>query len=255
VVSFSLVVRQLQCRIKDNGALRKGEPPASPAMPYLKTIACLANSRKLSGRCVAGKEISATGQLGAWIRPVSSRPKQELSLIERRYTNGTEPQLLDRIQVSLEAHVSREYQVENHLIDATVRWVKTGTLAWQDLNTSIDALNGSLWIDGQSSYNGQNDRIPHEQARQLASSLKLVEPEGLIVAVTPEGVNPKRTARAHFSLGGTNYALKLTDPVAEASYLARGEGEYPVGATRLCISIGEPFEGYCYKLVAGIITP
>lgn len=224
-------------------------------MPYFKTIACFANSRKLSGRCVAGKEISATCQLGAWVRPVSSRPKQELSPIERRYADGTEPQLLDRVEVCLQAHVPHEYQVENHLIDPTVRWVKTGTIMWHDLDTAIDAFNGSLWIDGHSSYNGLNDRIPHAQAQPLPSSLKLVEPEGLIVAVALEGINPKRTARAHFSLGGTNYALTVTDPVAAASYLAHGEGEYPVGAARVCISIGEPYDGYCYKLVAGIITP
>jgi len=103
------------------------------------------------------------------------------------------------------------------LVDPTARWVTTGTVSWQDLNTAIDAFNGSLWIDGYSSYNGRNDRIPHAQSQPLPSSLKLVEPEGLIVAVAPEGVNPKRTARAHFSLGGTNYALKVTDPMAEAS--------------------------------------
>src|SRR5262249_6335052 len=159
----------------------------------------------------------------------SSRPKQELSPIERRYASGTEPQLLDRVEVSLQAHVPHEYQTENHLIDSTVRWVKTGTITWYDLDTAIDVFNGSLWIDGHSSYNGLNDRITHAQAQQLPSSLKLVEPEGLIVAVSLEGINPKRTARAHFSLGGTNYALAVTDPVVAACYLAQGEGEYPVG--------------------------
>jgi hypothetical protein len=78
-------------------------------MPYLKTIACLTNSRKLSGRCVAGKEISATCQLGAWVRPVSSRPKQELQPNERRYLNANEPQLLDKIEISFEAPVPHEF--------------------------------------------------------------------------------------------------------------------------------------------------
>jgi hypothetical protein len=224
-------------------------------MPYLKSIACLANSRKLSGRCVAGKEISATDELGAWVRPVSNRPKQELSPTERRYVNAAEPQLLDRIEISFEQHVPHEYQVENHLIDPTVRWVKTGTITWHDLDTAIDPFNGSLWVDGHSSYNGQNDRIPLAQAQALPCSLKLTEPENLMVTVALEGINPKSKARAHFSLGGRNYAFGVTDPVAAACYLSQGEGDYEVGAARLCISIGEPFEGYCYKLVAGIITP
>jgi hypothetical protein len=224
-------------------------------MPYLKTIACLANSRKLSGRCVAGKEISATCQVGAWIRPVSSRPKQELQPNERRYVNATEPQLLDKIEISFEAPVPHEYQVENHLIDPAVRWVKTGTITWHNLDNATDPFNGSLWIDGYSSYNGLNDRIPHAQAQALTSSLKLIETENLIVTVPMEGIRPKSAARAHFSLGGRNYAFGVTDPVAAACYLSQGEGDYVVGVARLCISIGEPFEGYCYKLVAGIITP
>lgn len=37
----------------------------------VKRILCLANSRKLSGRCVAGREI-ANPRLGPWVRPVSS---------------------------------------------------------------------------------------------------------------------------------------------------------------------------------------
>ncbi|MGH7707024.1 MAG: dual OB domain-containing protein, partial [Vulcanimicrobiaceae bacterium] len=36
----------------------------------LKRIVCLANSRKLQGRCVAGRELQKNGP-GAWIRPVS----------------------------------------------------------------------------------------------------------------------------------------------------------------------------------------
>jgi hypothetical protein len=40
-----------------------------------------------------------------------------------------------------------------------------------------------------------------------------------------------------------------------ARYMRMDMGEYPVEATRayLTVSIGEPFEDFCYKLVADVI--
>ena len=35
-------------------------------MPTVKRIVCLANSRKLTGRCVAGKELLEGNRLGGW---------------------------------------------------------------------------------------------------------------------------------------------------------------------------------------------
>jgi hypothetical protein len=67
---------------------------------YRKTIICLANSRKLTGRCVAGKEI-IDNKIGAWIRPVSARPTGELSEEERRFPRGQDPKLLDVIKVPM----------------------------------------------------------------------------------------------------------------------------------------------------------
>ena len=44
----------------------------------VKRIVCLANSRKLGGRCIAGKELLADGVSGSWIRPVSHREFEEV---------------------------------------------------------------------------------------------------------------------------------------------------------------------------------
>ena len=67
-------------------------------MNYVKRIVCLANSRKMSGRCIAGLEIEGD-QVGGWIRPVSNRSTEEISLFEQRFEDGSEPDLLDIVEV------------------------------------------------------------------------------------------------------------------------------------------------------------
>ena len=99
-------------------------------MAYTKEIVCLANSIKTGGRCVAGQELNVGG---VWIRPaVSSRPSAEVAGTEYLFDDGSSPQLLDTIKVSLNAPKPHAHQTENHIIDG-VRWRKAGTLAYAQL--------------------------------------------------------------------------------------------------------------------------
>ena len=75
-----------------------GEKALTPSHTA-KRIVCLANSRKMSGRCIAGKELLEDGRVGGWIRPVSDREDEEVSEFERQYDDGAEPRILDVIDV------------------------------------------------------------------------------------------------------------------------------------------------------------
>ena len=49
--------------------------------------------------------------------------------------------------------------------------------------------------------------------------------------------------------------MAVTDPVIEERYIQMKRGDYPVEGYRpfLTVSISEPFEGFCYKLIAAVI--
>lgn len=224
---------------------------------YTKTILCLANSRKMSGRCLAGKEIDGD-KVGGWVRPISSREHEEISEEERRYENGNSASLLDIISIPFLGPKPGTYQSENHLIADKYYWERTASATWAQIVNAVDNVAGPLWINGHSTYNGGNDQIPEEEAAALTNSLLLVKPTKLSVVVAPEGgvFGPvKRRVRARFSLNGANYNLSLTDGMLEQKYLKGQDGVFPVDNALLCVSLGEPFKGNAYKLAAALITP
>lgn len=223
-------------------------------MAITKRIVCLANSRKLQGRCIAGREI-VSGRPGAWIRPVSDRPHEEVSEYERQYEDGSDPGVLDIIDVPLREPRPSGCQQENWLLDPNEYWVRGGRFSWANLEQLADN-SGTLWINGYHTFNGQNDQIPLDQTATIGNSLKLVRVGAVRLSVFTSGgvFGPsKRRVQARFRFGKDDYALWVTDPIIERAYLARENGEYRLGESYLTISLGEPFNDYCYKLVAAVI--
>ncbi len=219
-----------------------------------KRIVCLANSRKSGGRCIAGKEFPAPG---IWVRPVSARPTAELSDHERAYASGELPRLLDVIDVPVLSPAPHTFQAENIQIHPERCWSKAGTLPFHHLAAFVDSRE-PLWSPGYSTGYGSNDRVPLEMAATFHDSLRLIQPEKLVVRVRTEGKEidePKRRVRAAFRHCGDFYNLVVTDPDTEVFFFAKPDAEYRFPVAFLCISLGEPLGNWCYKLAASLLLP
>ena len=148
------------------------------------------------------------------------------------------------------------YRVEfDWLIEPTEYWVRVRKFSWSELQPLRDQA-GTLWINGYHTSNGVNDCIPLEQALTLENSLKLIYVEEVQISVFKPGEafgNTKRRVQARFQFGGVKYAIWVTDPLIERAYLAREDGDYALEESYLTISLGEPYENRCYKLIAAVI--
>ncbi|OWY70617.1 hypothetical protein B7486_13445 [cyanobacterium TDX16] len=223
-------------------------------MPEVKRIVCLANSRKLHGRCIAGKEMT-DGVPGVWIRPVSARKDEGVSETERLYEDGGEPCVLDIIDIALIEPRPKDHQKENWLLDSRTKWKQVGSLKLQDFGGLVDPCK-TLWTNGQSTRHGQNDEVSASIAKGIESSLLLIEVESLEIIVgrfSSTAGATRRRVQGHFYYAGTEYRLWVTDPGYEQRCKAKPDGRYRLGRCLMTVSLSEPFELACYKLIAAII--
>lgn len=215
-------------------------------MTIVKRIVCLANSRKGGERCVAGVEI-LNGVSRGWVRPVSNHAHQEISWAERRYRSGGDPELLDIVDIPMLKHSPKGYQRENWLLDSGGQWEKSGVFEWSDLYKLVET-NDTLWPNG---YHKNNDRIPDREANKEIDSLRLIHVDGL--RLRWERGERRWGIRGYFNFAEKDYSLSVTDPHIEQRYGAQKNQVHRLGGCFLTISLGEPFYGYCYKLIAAVM--
>ncbi len=225
--------------------------------PESKRIICLANSRRQGGCCIAGKEILSDGSVGEWIRPVSNGLTEAVSRAESRYKDGGEPRVLDVVEIPLKNASPSGFQQENWLLDPNPDhpWEKIGS--WDDLPDLADNPT-ALWINGCSTVNGENDRIPISITDSIESSLYFIRLPALELSVFAPGAafrNPRRRVQGRFQYGGANYWIWVTDPRYEEEYLQKPNGDYHIGECFLTVSLADGDDGYAYKLIAAIIEP
>ena len=174
---------------------------------------------------------------------------------ERQYEDGSDPRVLDVIDIPLLNAQPDGCQQENWLLDPRYYWTRVGRLRKSNLDRLLDPVQ-LLWVDGASTSNGENDKVLDSKASTLRSSLRFIRVDSLVLSVFAPGAgygNRKRRVQGQFQYAGKSYKLWVTDPAVERPYLKKGDGEYGFGPCFMTISIGEPYKGARYKLIAAII--
>jgi hypothetical protein len=217
-----------------------------------KTIICLANSYKHGGRCIAGVSVED----GAWVRLRGESADGALEPREYVLDDGTEPRLLDVIQVEGHYAVRSTAHPEDWQI-APTQWNLVERPAakgrWTELTNQKTGSKGIL--------NDHRDRIADWELKYkpMRSSLCLICPAETHWWIRES--KGKRRYRALFHHNYTAYDFALTDPrwIEQLNLLPYGIYPHSTFAaddaeTWLTISLSEPYFGFHYKLVAGVIV-
>ncbi len=221
-----------------------------------RTIIVFANSVKHGQYCVAGKDV----RTGKWIRPVQTEKGRELSreMVCCRNPYGSfiaKP--LQKIEMELIRPAPLTFQPENHVVNPDCQWQQRYGITLDELPAYLDHPE-ILWTLGNSSGRGENDRVSYMAIASgkliIRQSLFLIAPEkfSIMVILNDEG---QARVRAQFIYKNELYNLAITDPTVWKNYRDRPPGEYHVSRVRaICLSLAEPFQDYCYKLVAGVLN-
>lgn len=214
----------------------------------------LACSKKWGGRCVAG----ISRQTHDWLRPVSDRPHRELS--SRHYrVDGRDLKPLDIVRVEYGENLGDPAQPENVEVGASP-WQLIGRVAPGDAG---EVLSPHL-VDGPALFGNRGGAVPEKEAlRGMEASLALVRPERPEFSLEPPWPGKMRTRpRIRFALGGKGYDLALTDYFVAPRLTKAGLGSHGLADLGLpddsdlflTVSLAEPLDGWCTKLVAAVLV-
>jgi hypothetical protein len=199
-----------------------------------RKIVVLAKSVKNGQNCVAGKCL----QTGEWIRPVSTPEGGSLANHQIQCKNPYGSFLVKPLQ-----KVSIDFCNEAPLVNQPENLVISDSLWKQDYKINEHQL--PKFIDTPPSLWGEGTRISYKdicsQNSEVNGSLLLVKVADLQLFTS----NNKR--RVSFIYNGIFYELPATDPLFDSLI-----EEKPDLQGILCISLGEEYYGYCYKIAAAI---
>ena len=204
---------------------------------------CLANSKMMHGRCVAGINLSS----GSWIRLISSLPTHSYSLEETRLDSGDQIRPLDIAKLEIGPPNGSISQPENVLADGG---------SWRYLR-SLDISHGPerailrrAMRAGGSFMNTPrlgSPSIPVQDSR-FDSSLSLI----LVSQPTFKQTRPG-SIRCYFSYENGVFDLSFTDDLFEFPFEQRTWSVTSRSDWLFMVSLGQPFKGFHWKILAGAI--
>lgn len=222
-------------------------------MPSFEFV-CLANSRKMSARCVAGLRTDT----GEWVRPVSAQDHGVLTYLQRHLGDGGDPRHFDLLRVGFAKPLPAQTQPENWLIDGSA-W----TLVRRPAPPEASRLLERRLYTGEQLFGSCADRIAVTVHATAPESLLLVKPREVRWLTSLYG--GQKRARVSFAMGRVSYNLSVTDPpmadllkgmpVGQHSAAEVGIGEAEERRMLFTLSLGEAFQGNYYKLVASVLIP
>lgn len=210
-------------------------------------LLCLANSKKYGERCIAGVELEkserafrilAVDNRPKWLRPVTDSAFGAISeTLADRFS------LLDVIEIVVTDSAPQGYQSEN------VKFDETSLRRAAQLRPSHELLGLVIDRDATNLFGSMGRAVSREKISSVSRSLMCIKPEAVSFnEKTAE--DGKSQIRATFRFQGHLYDLPVTDVAFCRRFKTRkivGENVY------LTISLGLEFEGWHYKLVAGVI--
>jgi len=220
-------------------------------MSPLKTIICLANSRKHGERCIAGIEV----ETGRWVRPVSGlddgRVPRAIQLI-----NGKDVKLLDLVRIPVaETGPDFGFESENRSL-LSGPWSLAGSVEPEALRPFCSKAGQILYNDDSRVALPALRALPKEDRR----TLELVETSRFSVENKGQSAGGgHKWEGTILTTGGATLTAKITDPV----YVEKLEsGHKPADRCLVTVSLGMPYRPEhwpedqgpaCWKLIAGVI--
>jgi len=202
----------------------------------MSKIVILANSRKLRGRCVAGKDSK-----GNWIRlvkhvhdPIPLAEATALGMLKVFEVDG----IINRPSAEFNYHTENSSYGKIKLLGG------------------LDRAELDRFVDDVAYIFGTGKQVSEVEAQKLDYSILFVKVTNLRIYYKSSG-NYRDKLRGQFSYRGVLYTdIAVTDSLVEERLSNRRAPYSEVHAEAyITVSIGEIFNGNAYKLIAGVVLP